>query len=454
MKIIIIGAGEVGYNIANRLSAEHKNVTVIDKEEAAIRRLADNLDVQTIKASGSNPGVLTEAGIQDADILLAVTDSDEINIMTCLLANFIAPGIKKLARVRNAGLAPFHQRFKEENPKIDTIINPETEVVGTIRRLMNVPGAVDVGFFVEGLVNYAGVRITPRSKLDGIRLMEFSAGLGKDHPLIAAIIRNNQVIVPRGNTRFADGDLVYFVCEKKSLDRNLKLFGITPHPVKTALIIGGGRIGERLARVLSAEGIKTKIIESNLARCHSLSTRVGSTVVLHGDGSDQTLLLEEDIHLSDVVISVTNDDETNILVSLLAKNMGVRDTITRIGKTNYLPLLPAIGIDKVVSPRLSAISSILQSVRKGEVLSDISIFGERGEFIEAVALEASPITATPLKNIPFPKGALLVCVIRNGQVLIPMGDTIVDPGDRIILFAVKQAVKKLEKLLSVDLGSA
>jgi trk system potassium uptake protein TrkA len=175
------------------------------------------------------------------------------------------------------------------------------------------------------------------------------------------------------------------------------------------------------------------------------------TIILHGDGSDQKIFLEENAGQSDVVVSVTNDDETNILVSLLAKNLGVRNTITRIGKLNYLPLLATIGIEKVVSPRLSAVSSIMQYVRKGKVLSDISIFGERGEFIEAIALETSGITNKPLKKIFFPKGSILVCIIRDGQIMIPAGDSVVKPDDRIILFAVKQSVKKLEKLLTVKL---
>jgi trk system potassium uptake protein TrkA len=178
---------------------------------------------------------------------------------------------------------------------------------------------------------------------------------------------------------------------------------------------------------------------------------MGKTVVLHGDGSDQKLFLEENVGMDDVIVSVTNDDETNILVSLLAKNLGVQNTITRIGKSSYFPLLATIGIEKVVSPRLSAVSSILKEIRKGKVLSDVSIIGERGEFIEAIALETSGITDKPLKKISFPNGAILVCIIRDGQIMIPAGDSVVKPNDRIIMFAVKNAVKKLEKLLTVKL---
>ncbi len=451
MKIIIVGAGEVGYNIASRLASENKQVIVIDKDPEAVRRLFERLDVQVISASGSNPNVLIDAGIKEADILLAVTDSDETNLVTCLMADLISPTTKKLARIRNSNFDSYYGRFKKENPHIDTIINPEIEVVNTIRRLMVVPDAVDVGDFADGQVKYVGIRLDRHSPMAGMKLNDFSLKFGEDRPLIAAIIRKNEVIVPQGDNKIESGDLIYFVSETEKLEKMLTLFGKKIIPIQSALIIGGGRIGERLAKLFETDLIKTKIIESDIDRCHYLSERMGKTVVLHGDGSDQKLFLEENVSQSDVVVSVTDDDETNILVSLLAKNMGVENTITRIGKSNYFPLLATIGIEKVVSPRLSAVSSILKEVRKGKVLSDISILGGQGEFIEAIALETSDITDLPLRKISFPKGVILVCIIRDGQIMIPAGNSVVKPNDRIIMFAVKSAVKKLEKLLTVKL---
>ncbi|MCP3875975.1 MAG: Trk system potassium transporter TrkA [Desulfobacteraceae bacterium] len=452
MKIIIVGAGEVGYNIANRLASENKRVIVIDKDEKAIKRLSENLDVQTVTASGSNPGVLIEAGIKKADILLAVTDSDEVNLVACLMTNLISPETKKLARVRNSDFDPYHNSLKKDHPQIDTLINPETEVVNTIRKLMKVPGAVDVGNFVDGQVKYVGIRVHSDSPMAGMELIDFPARFGEDSPLIAAIIRENKVIVPRGSDKIIHRDLIYFVCETRKLEKNLERFGIRKQPIRNVLIVGGGRIGERLAKSLEDDAIKVKIIESDISRCEYLSIQMKKTVILHGDGSDQKLFLEENAGQSDAVICVTNDDETNILVSLLAKNLGVKNTITRIGKTSYFPLLPTIGIEKVVSPRLSAISSILQDVRKGKVLSDISIFCEKGEFIEAIAIEASMIINKPLKKIKFPNGSLLVCIIRDMQIIIPSGASKIKSGDRIILFAIKAAIKKLEKMLTVKLG--
>jgi trk system potassium uptake protein TrkA len=452
LKIIIVGAGEVGYNIANRLSSENKHVIIIDKDEYALKRLSEKLDVQTITASGSNPKILIEAGIKEADILLAVTNSDEVNLVCCLMTNLLAPQIKKLARVRDSDFDSYHDNLKNQNPHIDTIINPEIEVVNTIRKLMEVPGAVDVGTFVEGQVKYVGIRINKDSPMAGMKLIDFPSRFGEDRPLIAAIIRNNEVIVPGGHDKVKHKDLIYLVCETRNLEKSLEMFGIIIQPIRNVLIIGGGRIGERLAKSLENDSIKTKIIESDIDRCQYLSTQMQKTIVLHGDGSDQKLFLEENAGSSDAIISVTNDDETNILVSLLAKNMGVKNTITRISKSSYFPLLSTIGIEKIVSPRLSAISSILQDVRKGKVLSDISILCEKGEFIEAMAIEASGIIDKPIKRIKFPKGSLLVCIMRDNHIMIPTGESIINAGDRIILFAVKNAIKKLEKLLTVKLG--
>ncbi len=451
MKIVIVGAGEVGYHIAARLASENKNVVVIDKNQDALRRITDDLDVQVLNGSGSDPGVLKKAGIREAEIMLAVTDSDETNLIACLMVSLISPATKKLARLRSASYDPFHHTFQKETPKIDTIINPEVEVVNAIRRLMNIPGAVDVGEFADGAVHYVGLRLDEDSPMNNVRLIDFVDRFGDDRPLLAAIIRDNDVIVPRGSSWMQAGDLVYFVCKKDRLEFTLNLFGMAMAPLHRVLIVGGGRIGERLAKRLESESVNTRIIEADFDRCQELSEIMEKTIILHGDGSDQKIFIEENIKDVDVVASVTSDDETNILVSLLAGSLGAKSTITRINKFSYFPLLSTIGIEKVVSPRLSAISSILQNIRRGKVLSAISVFGERAEFIEAIALETSDITKKPLKKLSFPKGAILVCIMREDEIIIPTGNSLVQPKDRMILFAVKQAVKKLERLLTVKL---
>ncbi|MBU1169592.1 MAG: Trk system potassium transporter TrkA [Proteobacteria bacterium] len=451
MKIVIVGAGEVGFHIASRLANESKDVVVIDKDENALRRVSENLDVQVIRGSGSSPSVLEDAGIKAANILLAVTDSDEANLVACLVANIVSPTTKKLARIRNADYDNYHDHFREFAPHIDTIINPEIEVVKTIERLIQVPGALDVAEFAEGRLQLIGMRIEKGSELNGLKLADFGSRFGDKAPLVAGVVREEQMIVPRGSDRMMAGDIVYFISEKNKLSGVLSLFGKEQRPLKRAIIVGGGRIGIRLANLLEAKSIHTKIIEQSQKKCRYLADRMNKTVILHGDGSDQSLLQEENIQDTDVLVTLTNDEETNILVSLLAKRMGVGNTITKIGKFSYLPLMGTIGLEQVVSPRLSAIDSILQHIRKGKVLSAISLHGEQAEVIEALALPTSEIVGKPLMKVSFPKGSLLIGILRKDDVIIPSGKTIIEPDDRIIIFALREAVPKIEKLLTVKL---
>lgn len=451
MKVVIVGAGEVGFHIASRLSHENKDVVVIDKDSDAIRRISDNIDVQVIVGSGSSPVSLEDAGIKEAEILLAVTNSDETNLVACLVANIISPYTKKLARVRDADFDKYHATFRDHAPHIDTLINPEIEVVKTIDRLMNMPGAVDVGTFADGRVKFIGIILDKEARLAGSRLHEIPAMLGKPGPLIAAVIRDEKLIIPSGDDRLLPGDLVYFISEDDKLMDTLAIFDKHAEPVSRVLIVGGGRIGLRLATLLDDKPVYTKIIEKNPDRCAKLAEKLNKVVVLHGDGSDQRLLNEENIQETDFVITLTDDEEINILASLLAKKLGARKTITKISKFSYFPLMSMIGIEQVVSPRLSAINTILQHIRRGKILSSLSIKGEQAEFMEAVALETSEIVGRPLKNISFPKGSLVASIIRNDNIIIPSGDSVIEPDDRIIIFATRQAIPKIEKILTVKL---
>lgn len=451
MKVVIIGAGEVGFNVASRLVNENKDVVVIDKDPEAIRRVSDNIDAQVVNGSGSSPISLDEADLKNAEILLAVTNSDEVNLVACLVADILSPSTKKLARIRNADFDQYHDNFRKYAPHIDTLINPEIEVVKTIDRMMNMPGVVDVGEFSDGLIKFIGIRLDKDARLAGTRLSELSSISEKQRPLIVVIIRKEKLIIPSGDDVLLAGDLVYFICEEKKLLDTLTVFDKYAEPAKRILIIGGGKIGIRLARWLDEKPVYTKIIEKNSDRCAKLAEQLNKVVVLHGDGSDQELLKEENIQDIDVVVTLTNDEEINILASLLAKQMGARKTIAKISKFSYFPLMSTIGIEQVVSPRLSAINTILQHIRRGKVLSSISIKGEQAEFMEAEALETSDIVGKPLKNISFPKGALVAGIISEENFIIPTGDSIINTGDTIIIFARKQAIPKIEKILAVKL---
>ncbi|MFO7558070.1 MAG: Trk system potassium transporter TrkA [Desulfobacterales bacterium] len=446
--MIIIGAGEVGFHIASRLSIENKDVVVIDLNPESLRRVSEEIDAQVLRGSGSSPIILEEAGIKEAEIMLALTDSDETNLVACLAANILSPTTKKLARIRNSDFDKYHETFREHAPHIDNVINPEIEVVKTIERLLEVPGAVDVGEFADGRMKLIGIRLDATARLAGIKLSDIKTKMGR-RTLIAAVIRNEELIIPTGKDRLLPGDLVYFISEADKLTETLSAFDKHAQPLNRVLIIGGGRIGYRLASFLEKKSIYTKIIEKSPDRCAQLAEKMNKTVILCGDGSDQSLMLEENISEMDAVITLTDDEETNILVSLLARRMGVRETITKISKFSYFPLMSMIGIEQVVSPRLSAINTILQHIRKGKVLSAISIKGEEAEVLEAVALPTSDIVGKPLKDISFPKGALLIGIIHNDVVMMPSGDSVVEPDDRIIIFARRKAVQQIEKILTV-----
>ncbi len=451
MKVVIVGAGQVGYHIAGRLAFENKSVVVLDTNPESLKRIAEHFDVQTVSGSGSSPAVLEAAGIGEAEIILAVTDSDEVNLVACLMADILSPATRKLARLRGADLDGYYQALKDQAPHIDTVINPEFEVVRTIERLMSVPGAVDVGEFEGGRIKFVGIYLEPSSPLAGVKLSDLPTVIEGDQPLIAAVVRGEKMIIPKGNSHLRSGDLIYFVSDEPSLLAQLSIFGKQAMPVQRVLIIGGGRIGYRLAQRLEARSFSCKIIEKRASRCEFLAEGLDRTVVLHGDGSDQSLLLEEGIHDTDLVVTLTSDEETNILASLLAKRLGAKKTITQINKFSYFPLMVTIGIEQVVSPRLSAVNSILQHIRRGKVLSAVSIKGEVGEVMEAVALPTSDIVSKPLKKIAFPKGSMVAGIFRQETIIIPDGNSIIEPDDRIIIFATREAIPGVEKILSVKL---
>ncbi len=452
MKILIVGAGEVGFHIAGHLSHENKEVVVIDKNAEALRRVSENLDVQVVQGSGSSPAVLEDAGLLNSEIMLAVTDRDETNLVACLVADIISPATKKMARVRDADFDQYHEHFRDHAPHIDNIINPELEGVKTITRMMSVPGAVDVGEFADGRIKFVGIYLDKNCRLAGAKLAELPEKIDNDaRPLIAAGVREEILIIPRGEDRLMPGDLVYFINEEDKLSDTMAAFGKHHRPINRALIVGGGNIGYRLAHSLEDTAVSCKIIEKNAERCALLAEGLNKAVVLCGDGSDQNLLAEENIADMDVVITLTRDEETNILSSLLATRMGAKKSITRISKFSYLPLMKEIGIEQVVSPRLSSINTILQHIRRGKVLSAISIKGEQAEVMEALALETSGIVDKPLKKIDFPKGAILAGIIRQEDIFIPTGDSVVKPDDRIIIFAHRGAIPKVEKILAVKL---
>ena len=451
MKIIIVGAGEVGYNIARRLSMENKDVVVVDKDAAALRRVAENLDVQTIQGSGSSPVMLEEAGIKAADILVAVTDSDETNLVASLFCNILSPTTMKLSRIRGEEYLSHEVALNQPPYSIDVIINPEAEAVKKVEAMLNLPGAADVGEFAEGRIKVIGIRLDADSLAAGTKLMDLRERTKSKQILVAAINRNEELIIPSGTDELLEGDLIYLVAEEKNAEAALEIFGKQDEPFKKILIVGGGNLGFKLAKALEGYPTHTKLIEKDVTRCNMLAQALNKVVVLLGDGSDKELLREENVQSMDLVATLTEDEETNVLISLLAKQMGARKALTRISKFSYLPLVSAIGLEHIVSSRLAAVNTILQYIRRGRVLSAMALKGEAAEVLEAVALETSDIVGKPISQIPFPKGALVVAIIRGDQVIVPTGDSGILPQDRIIIFSTLKAIPQVEKALMVKL---
>ena len=449
MKIIIVGAGEVGFHIAQKLSEENQDVVLIDIDPGKIKRIAENLDVQAILGSGTSPEILKGSGIMDAEMLVVATDSDEVNLIACLLARNLNQYILKVARVRNPEYLELKDLFSQEFLGIDQIINPESVMVEAIHNLMMVPGASDVIDFVNGRVKLVGVTIKPDSPFAGRQLLSFKEKEGK--LLIGAILRGEQVFIPHGGDTIQAHDLVYVVVRSDSLNDILGFFNIKDEELRRVIIVGAGGGGTALATALDRTKINARIIDKDHQRCAALAEKLERVIVINGDGTDRDLLQEENISEADFMVAITGDEENNVLISLLAKRLGVKNNITRISKSSYIPLVSAIGIDTVISSRLCAVRAILQYIRRGKIISVAPLKGEHAEAIEAEALETSDIVNIPLSRVKFPKGALVGAIIRGDEIIIPRGDSVIRPKDHLIIFALGKVVPKLEKLITVKL---
>jgi trk system potassium uptake protein TrkA len=446
LKVIIVGAGEVGFHIAKRLASENKDVVVIDRNPAVLQRILEHMDVQVLEGSGCSPLVLREAGVAKADMLLAVTDSDEINLMACTFAKMLAPGLTKLARIRNDEYTAYGEQLAREIG-IGLIINPEVEVVRTIEHMLRAPGAVDICDLAGGRIKIVGTWISTGNPLAGLTLEELRRKAGDMALIVASIVRNDEVIVPAGSDEIREGDLVYFVCEDRLLRKVFSFLGNRPGKKSDVLIIGGGNIGLRLARSLEKKPIHVKLLDKSQERCAELAGELDRTVVLAGDGTDQEVLMEENIGEMDVVVTLTGNEESNILSSLLAKKLGTPMAVTRLNKMEYMPLVRAIGLEHIVSPRLSAVNSIFKHVRKGGVLSAVAI-KDGAEALEALVGPDSSLVGNALKDMSFPKGVLVLCIMRGDLVLIPSGLDVIKSGDRLIILSLTDSIPEVEKMLT------
>jgi len=444
--IIVLGAGEVGYNLAKLLSYERHDIVIIEPDIERVRRARENLDIQVFEGTGSSPDDLLEAGIQRADMVVAVTNNDEVNLLACLIAGKY--NVKtKIARVKNREFTRADCALNAKFLGIDLIIHPESEVARAVINLLKLTAATDILEFADGRILLLGIQLDKNCEVLGRSLAEVAGMLGNMRFRTVAIQRRDRTIIPRGADVFMNNDRVYVMTQRENVPEVLKMAGKENVKMENVMILGGGQTGTEIAAQLEGQ-VNVKVIESNVDKTQALADRLQKSLVIRGDGRDINLLALEGIIDMDAFISVTGDDETNIISCLVAKHLRVPRIISLINKMAYTPIIPTIGIDAYVSKQIVTVDQILKFIRRGSILSVASIPGVAAEVLEYHISNGARITKKPLRDIQMPKGALLGAVLRDEDFFIPVGDSQLAEGDKVVVFALPTAIKELEKLIN------
>ncbi|MBV7494837.1 Trk system potassium transporter TrkA [Pseudomonas sp. NPDC086112] len=455
MKIIILGAGQVGGSLAEHLASEANDITVVDTDGERLRDLGDRLDIRTVQGRGSLPTILRQAGADDADMLVAVTNSDETNMVACQVAHTLFHTPTKIARVREAAYLTRTELFDNEAIPVDVLISPEQVVTNYIKRLIQHPGALQVIDFAEGKAQLVAVKAYYGGPLVGQQLRQLREHMPNVETRVAAIFRRDRPILPQGDTVIEADDEVFFIAAKANIRAVMSEMRRLDESYKRIVIAGGGQIGERLAEAIESR-YQVKIIEMNPARCRHLSDTLDSTVVLQGSASDRDLLIEENIADADIFLALTNDDEANIMSSLLAKRLGAKKVMTIINNPAYVDLIQGGDIDIAISPQLATIGTLLAHVRRGDIVSVHSLRRGAAEAIEAIAHgdeKSSKVIGKAIENIGLPPGTTIGAIIRDEEVIIAHDNTVIEAGDHVILFLVdKKHIRDVEKLFHVGLS--
>jgi trk system potassium uptake protein TrkA len=455
LKIIILGAGQVGGTLAENLANEQNDITVIDTDAQRLRELQDSIDIKTIVGTGSYPQVLRAAGADDADMLIAVTNSDETNMVACQVAYTLFRTPTKISRIRSNAYLKQKELFKSDAFPIDVLISPEQVVTNYIKRLLEYPGSLQVLDFADEKVQLVAVRAYHGGLLVGQELRKLKEHMPSADTKVAAIYRRGKAILPTADTVIEVDDEVFFIAAKNHIKKVMNELRREEDSYKRILIAGGGNIGYRLAKTLESK-YRLKLIEHGEDRAKFLSENLAKTVVLMGSATDQALLEEENIENIDVFCAVTNDDETNIMSSMLAKRLGARKVMTLINKAAYVDLVQGGVIDVAISPQQTTIGSLLTHVRRGDVVNVHSLRRGAAEAIEAIAHGdklTSKVVGRTIADIDLPKGTTIGAIVRGDQVIIAHEDIMVESDDHIILFVVdKRRIQEVERLFQVGLG--
>ncbi|MEX1196455.1 MAG: Trk system potassium transporter TrkA [Pseudohongiellaceae bacterium] len=454
MKIIILGANQVGVSLAENLSREANDITLVDPDPDALREVKDHLDVGIAVGWPSHPDVLRRAGADDADMIIAVTENDEVNMVACQIGFTIFKTPKKICRLRSSEYMEQENLFRPEAIALDVVISPEHLVSSYIARLIALPGSLQVLDFAGGKAQLVAVRAYYGGPLVGQEIRFLREHMPGVDTRVAAIFRRNRAIMPEGSTVIEADDEVFFIAASNNIRAVIGELRRLDKPYKRLMIAGGGNIGARLAEAVERR-YQTKIIEHSEKRCAYLSEHLNKSIVLNGESSDRNLLLEENIEDTDVFVALTNDDEANIMSCLLAKRLGARKVMALINNPAYVDLVQGGEIDIAISPQQATIGSLLTHIRRGDIVNVHSLRRGAAEALEAIAhgdQQSSKVVGRTIEEIELPQGTTIGAIVRNDKVLIAHDDIVVESGDHVILFLVdKKRIPEVERLFQVGL---
>jgi len=454
MKIIILGAGQVGSSVAANLVNEDNDITLVDINPSALQSISERFDLRTITGVASHPSILEKAGARDAEMILAVTNCDEINMIACQVAYTLFHTPTKIARIREIEYLKNHPLFAQEALPVDVLISPDRLVTEQIQKLIKHPGALQVLDFADGKAQMVVVKASYSGVLEGLSLRELKEKLKDIEYKIAIIYSSGKPIIPNADTIIKTNDEIFFVSSQKSMNKLLQQIRIKDKPLKNIMISGGGNIGLRLAESLENE-YKIKLLELDSKKASHAAEKLKNTIVLHGDATDEELLNEENIDGSDVFCALTNHDEVNIISSMLAKRLGARKVMALINRAAYVDLVQSNTIDIAISPQQATIGSLLAHVRKGDVVLVHSLRRGAAEAIEAIAHgneSSSKVVGKRIQDIDLPQGTTIAAIVRDDNVLMAKKKTIIETNDHVILIlSNKKHVKKVESLFQVDI---
>ncbi|SDX99490.1 Trk system potassium transporter TrkA [Citreimonas salinaria] len=455
MKVIICGAGQVGWQIARHLSGERNDVTVVDSNPDLIRRATDALDVQGIAGFASYPDVLDRAGARDADMIIAATHSDEVNMVTCQVAHSVFTVPRKIARLRAQSYltAIYSDLYRRDHMPIDVVISPEQEVARAALRRLSAPAAFDTEIFLNGDAQLLGIAIEQECPVVNTPLRQLTDLFSTLRSTVVGVRREGTLFAPEAGDQMFVGDSAYVVAHRDDVRRTLEIFGKSIRKQERVVLVGGGNVGLAVAHALegAAQRIRVKMIERNRKSAEHAAEALERTIVLHGDGLDVSLLSEAGIERADAVLCVTDDDKVNLLAAVRAKAAGCPMAIALVNDPTLVPLMEPLGIDAYINPRATTVSSILRHIRHGRVRSVYSIGDAEAEVIEAEVLSTSPIAGNRIRDVDFPEGVLVGAVRKGDRVVRPTGSMRIDEGDQIVIFALAGDVPEVERLLQVSI---